>query len=311
MLPLRVTSMKNFRQADSRWGNLPYAHLPYKMATNGCGATSCADIVVSNPKFKKYTPKQTRLFMLNHHYVVDGSGTAWAGIPACLRWYGFKISQHGAIKDLFKEMAKGKRRAILLFRGGSRNGVTWTTGGHFVAVSGYKVVNGKHYLYTLDPGFRHNDGWHCYETTMKGLIVACWTCYLPAKKDAPKKQTKPAEKKPAAKKPAEKKPATKKPTTKKPAAKPTAQKPSEKKPAKKRVYPELPKRGYFIVGDKGVNVKRLQVLLNKAKYNVGKADGIYGAKTAQAVKRLQQKYKLTPDGIAGRKTVNALKKALK
>lgn len=274
--------MKNYKQYDSRWGKLPYKDLPFNIAKNGCGPTSLANIISSNPKYKKITPKQTRKWLIKRNYVVNGSGTTHAGINDCLKAYGFKVKEQYKLSDLFREMAKGGRRAELLFTGGSRGGVTWTAWGHYVAVSGYKVKNGKHYLYTHDSGPRGNDGWHCYETTMKGLVYKCWTCYLPSD---------------------EKKTDTKKTETKK--------EPAKKKTKRKiRVWPELPKRGFFKTGDKGVNVARLQRLLKKAHYSVGALDGVYGGKTANAVKRLQKAYNITPDGLAGKKTILALRKAL-
>ena len=81
------------------------------------------------------------------------------------------VKEQSTMNDAFKVMAKG-HMAVILFRGGTRGGITWTTGGHFLAATGYKVENGKHYLYMRDPGGRDHDGWYCYETTMRGLIPA-------------------------------------------------------------------------------------------------------------------------------------------
>lgn len=200
----RDKKCKNFRQADSRWGRKTYPSRPYYMTGSGCGPTACADLIVTNPKYKKLTPTKTRNYMVKHGYAVRGQGTAWAGIGACLKAYGFKVQQHSSVSSFFKEMKKPGRKAIILFRGGSRGGVCWTLGGHFVACSGMTIKNKKHYLYTLDPGPRHNDGWHAYETTMKGLVLQLWTCYLPSTKKTTKKTTKKATKK-----------TTKKTTTKK------------------------------------------------------------------------------------------------
>lgn len=63
-------------------------------------------------------------------------------------------------------------------------------------------------------------------------------------------------------------------------------------------------------GDRGQAVKDLQAKLNKAGFNCGAADGIFGAKTLQAVKKLQAKYGLKVDGIVGSQTRAALEKAL-
>src|SRR5699024_3861618 len=49
-------------------------------------------------------------------------------------------------------------------------------------------------------------------------------------------------------------------------------------------------------GNRGEKVKRLQRALNKANFKVGKVDGIYGAKTEDAVRRFQSVYDAGADG---------------
>lgn len=171
---------KTFRQYDSRWGKKKYPPgSSCTMSGSGCGPTACADILVNHPNHTKKTPANTRSFMVKNGYAIAGQGTAWDGIDACLKHFGFTVSRHTGMESFFKEMAKGNRYAVILFRGGTKGGVTWTTGGHYLAATAYKVKNGKHYLYMRDPGARKHDGWHCYETTMKGLIKVLWTCHLP------------------------------------------------------------------------------------------------------------------------------------
>lgn len=59
------------------------------------------------------------------------------------------------------------------------------------------------------------------------------------------------------------------------------------------------------LGSKGDDVKYLQVILNFYGYDI-KVDGMFGSKTEVAVKKFQKSRKLTPDGIVGPKTWNAL-----
>lgn len=162
-----------FKQYDSRWGKKNY-NGSSTMAAAGCGPTSCAcDIYAIDPKI---TPWTTAQYMKSHGYAIRNNGTAHAGIPACLKYFGMKdVAEQGTMTKMFEKMAKGYL-AVMLFRGGSRGGVTWTNGGHFLAATDYKVKNGKHYLYMRDPGGRDHDGWYCYETTMRGLVVKVWTC---------------------------------------------------------------------------------------------------------------------------------------
>lgn len=59
-------------------------------------------------------------------------------------------------------------------------------------------------------------------------------------------------------------------------------------------------------GSTGDAVKALQTALNQMGYDCGAADGVFGARTAQAVKQFQSDHELTADGIVGPKTLNEL-----
>lgn len=61
--------------------------------------------------------------------------------------------------------------------------------------------------------------------------------------------------------------------------------------------------------DKGEKVRLLQELLKKAGFDPGKADGIFGAGTENAVINFQKSSDLVFDGIVGPKTIAALNKA--
>lgn len=63
-------------------------------------------------------------------------------------------------------------------------------------------------------------------------------------------------------------------------------------------------------GAKGAAVKQLQRALKSVGYSAGAIDGSYGPSTESAVKRFQQAHGLVADGIAGTKTLAALKAAL-
>ena len=72
-------------------------------------------------------------------------------------------------------------------------------------------------------------------------------------------------------------------------------------------YPGVLRRGYS-----GPSVVVLQVMLNRISQNypaipkISLVDGIFGAQTEAAVIRFQEIFNLTPDGIVGRATWNAL-----
>lgn len=180
-------SFGTYRQYDSRWGRKNY-NGSSTYAAAACGPTSCANILHAiNPKI---TPLTTGTYMQRHGYAIRNNGTAWAGIPACLKAFGASdVRQVDAMADVFKLCSKGYV-GVFLFRGGTKGGVTWTTSGHYVAVTGYKYQNEKHYFRTFDSGGRKHDGWYCYETQMRGLIPRIWLCKVPIPKPITKPKTK-------------------------------------------------------------------------------------------------------------------------
>ncbi|XOQ47886.1 MAG: spore cortex-lytic enzyme [Eubacteriales bacterium] len=60
------------------------------------------------------------------------------------------------------------------------------------------------------------------------------------------------------------------------------------------------------LGSQGSEVRSIQTKLQEQGYYKGKIDGIYGTNTRNAVIRFQKVKGLTPDGIAGPKTLKAL-----
>lgn len=59
-------------------------------------------------------------------------------------------------------------------------------------------------------------------------------------------------------------------------------------------------------GSRGSEVTTIQTKLKRWKYYTGSIDGIYGSATLSAVKYFQRKNGLTVDGIAGKKTLEAM-----
>lgn len=59
-------------------------------------------------------------------------------------------------------------------------------------------------------------------------------------------------------------------------------------------------------GMSGADVRNMQIMLNALGYDCGTVDGIYGAKTVEAVKAFQRAEGLTVDGIAGMETLAVL-----
>ena len=256
-----------FLQASSAYGSLPYPTLSYSFAKNGCGCCACTHVIIEQEKYKNYTPKDVRPYMVKQGFATKGHGTTWNGIKLTLEHYGHTVINHPTMTDLFNTLNNRKSqglpcRGVILFRKGTRGGTTWTSGGHYVAFVDYKKSGGKHYLYTKDSGGRRNNGWHCYETTMMGLIPQVWSAIPKDAKVAP--------------------------TT-------TSQ-------GYTGTFPSVTLRK----GDKGTQVKYLQKFLNwYGNYGLA-VDGAFGPKTDAAVRKFQEDMKLVVDGIVGIKTRNAM-----
>ena len=111
-----------FNQYDPRWSRKAYAGRT--MAASGCGPTAIANIVSS--KHSGVTPADIADWLTSHGYASNGNGTYWSGIKAALDAYGCPAIQHSSMQPFFDEMAKGNRWGVILFRAGTRGGITWT-----------------------------------------------------------------------------------------------------------------------------------------------------------------------------------------
>ena len=182
----RAMNTKIYKQLDSRWSSLPYPTKKSTFGGNGCGCCACLHNMIELDEYKDWTPKDLRPYMVGQGFAIAGQGTLWSGISKTLQHYGFKVINHPTLQNIFATLDERKKKGlpcigVILFSSGSRGGITWTAGGHFVAFVDYKVKNGKHYFYTKDSGGRDHDGWYCYETQMKGLIPQIWSALSTAK----------------------------------------------------------------------------------------------------------------------------------
>lgn len=281
-----------YKQADSRWGSKPYPVKKSSFAGNGCGCCACLHCIIELPQYANYTPESIRPWMVKQGYAVTNQGTTWSGIPATLKHYGFSNVVHIGASDpmskAWKELNKGNRIGVILFKGGKApNGTVWTAGGHYVAFTDYYVgSDGRHYFYTKDSGGRNHDsktnGYYSYERSMKGLVYQMWIV--------------------------ERKGSSPKPT---PTPTPTTD-PTPKKGKYSGSYPKP--KSYLEKGDKGAEVKKLQKYLNwsfggQTGFTKLAEDGIFGNATRKWVIQFQEKAmgKGQGDGKVGSKTIAKMK----
>ena len=269
---------KIYRQADSRWGSLPYPTKAYSFAHNGCGCCACTHNIIEIPQYANYTPADVRPYMVGQGFATKGHGTTWNGITLTLQHYGFKVSTpniNSSMNSAWEILGKtnAPKQGVLLFRAGVRGGVRWTSGGHYVAFLNYKIQDGKHYFYTKDSGGRKHDGWYCYETTMRGLLPKIWI------------------------------------VTEKPGGTPApAPTPTPTPTPTGKIYTGAFPTKTIKKGSKGTQVVRWQNFLKWMGYSL-KADGKFGPITAEKTKAAQKKLGFTGKAVDGIVGPNTLKKA--
>lgn len=262
-----------YKQADSRWGSLAYPTKAYSFAGNGCGCCACLHVIIEQDKYKNWTPKNLRPYMVDQGFATRGNGTTWNGIKLTLEHYGNTVINHATMTDIFKTLDTRKEKnlpclGVILFRAGTKGGVKWTAGGHYVAFVDYKKSGDKHYFYTKDSGSRNHDGWYCYETTMQGLIPQIWSAL-------PKSVS------------------------------------TTVTVSKGEGYTGKFPSATLKLNSSGTQVKYLQKFLNWYGNYKLTVDGQFGNKTLAAVKDFQTKEGLVVDGIVGIKTRNKMQEVKK
>lgn len=179
-----------FKQYDKKWAKHKYPLNNKKgstMSSSGCAPTSCASIIVN--KYPNITPVQVADYSSSIGGATAGGATYHWAIPKIFKHYGMECIEVTKMSSVFSYMQKDCW-AILLFRGGSKGGITWTKGGHYISATAIKISNGRHVLYMRDSGQRNHVGWYTYETQMKGLIKKAWII-KPIKKATPSPTTTP------------------------------------------------------------------------------------------------------------------------
>lgn len=117
--------------------------------------------------------------MVDQGYAYVNQGTTWQGIYDTLKHIGHKtvvwIGRNDPMTDAWKELNKGNRIGVLLVDNSyTPDGTYWTSSGHYVAFTDYKVKGGQHWFYIKDSGGRNHDGWFCYEKSIKGALPQLW-----------------------------------------------------------------------------------------------------------------------------------------
>lgn len=267
---------KVYKQADSRWGSLPYPTKAYKFASNGCGCCSVTHCIIEIPAYANLTPKDVQKYMVQ--FATKGHGTLWKGITqglehetykSALEKFGYNVhwNEKDSMSTIWKVLKTSLKRGVILF-GSSKGGtskITWTTSGHYIAFLDWKYENGDYWFYLKDSGGRNHTGWYSYKKHMAGDVRNVWIC------TSLKEQPKP---------------------TPKPTPTPT--------PSRKGTYTGVIPNPTIKKGSKGSGVGNLQKFLNwYGNYGL-KVDNICGNATANAIGKFQAKEGLKADKIYGK-----------
>ena len=192
-----------YKQTDERWRWWVYPKKGWYLNGCGCGCLSIFHCAIELPKYKKQTVMKVMkpVYEYMKQYATCGNGTYRVGITNALKHFGFEEVTRNESKPMsyaFERLNKGSRVGVIVFVKTDSKGRTipavgpdgtcWTTGGHYIAFTAYKVQNGKHYFYMKDSAGRNHSGWYCYETSMRGCVADIWTAKIPeeVKNEKPK-----------------------------------------------------------------------------------------------------------------------------
>ena len=136
-----------YKQLDSRWSSLPYPTKASSFGGNGCGCCACVHIAIEQEAKKDWTPATLRPWMVDQGFAYVNQGTTWNGITETLKYLGHKNVVRiwsDPMTEAWKELNKGNRIGVLLVDNSrTPDGTYWTSSGHYVAFTDYKVVNGQ------------------------------------------------------------------------------------------------------------------------------------------------------------------------
>lgn len=292
-----------YRQYDNRWRWLPYPSGGYYLNGSGCGCCAVTHCIIEIDKYKNWTPANVQPYM--KQYAIRGNGTSWNGILKSLQHYGLKdVANIPTMPQLWRELEKGNKVGVLLF-GNTKgpDGTVWTTGGHYIAFTGYRVKNGQHQLYLKDSGGRKHDGWYSYERSMRGDVRQVWIGTIPKGSNVAGAPT-----------------VTTSVSTSKPSGKLSID--GQGGPATVKALQQfLNVYADGVISGQNKSLHKYYASITSVKYGTGgsatvkalqkwigiEADGIWGRGTSQA---LQRKLGLPADGRFGPNSVKALQKFL-
>ncbi|MBQ7647290.1 MAG: C39 family peptidase [Clostridia bacterium] len=127
-----------FNYKTVRWGS------NRSCATSGCGATSASMVVTYFTNNRTQTPDTMFTWCCKNGYYY-GSGLGWDAVTKLCSNYGVTLTLNNSQADVTNALKKGNPVIALMGPG------TFTSGGHYIVLSGVKIENGTTYVRVNDP----------------------------------------------------------------------------------------------------------------------------------------------------------------
>lgn len=164
-----------FLQYDKRWASKLYPKGNKKkstMKTSGCYNCAMADIEYNhNPKI---LPTDIADYSSSIGGATQGGATYHSTVFKGGKHYGWNVIECAKMSDFLNRMKKGDCWGMLIFRSGTKGGIKWTSGGHYLTVTSFRKADE---LYCRDSGLRKHIGWYSYTKHMQGLIKNAYIFY--------------------------------------------------------------------------------------------------------------------------------------
>lgn len=165
-----------FLQYVGAWANHLYPTGNKKKstyATSGCGTCMLADIIYNvNPNI---TPEIVGKYISSIGGATPGGATYHWAIKKTAEHFGLHCKEIGTMSEYRKIMTANDYWGGLLFDKGTRGGIKWTAGGHYIANT---AIKNNDLLYMRDSGKRKHIGWYSYSKHIKGLIKKAWVFWI-------------------------------------------------------------------------------------------------------------------------------------
>lgn len=154
-------------QWDSRWGYTAYGD--DMIALSGCGPTVLSMVASGLTGDNTITPAKIADYAQQHGYYVRGTGTSWDLIYSGCQNFGLSAKEISLSESIIARQLENGHPVICSMKAGD-----FTTGGHFIVLTGYK--DGKFKIHDPNSKERSAQAWSF--SRLQGQINNLWAFSL-------------------------------------------------------------------------------------------------------------------------------------